>query len=145
MNWIRALAAAGLSVLLPGAGHALLRDWTRAALFAAMFVATVVMLLPVQELWASADGAITDVPATVADGVAIVEAETSALAQFTVMFLVLFAAVDAGLRGLGIADGPANDDDAPACPSCGKPLDDDLTFCHWCTTRIEREDEPAST
>jgi endogenous inhibitor of DNA gyrase (YacG/DUF329 family) len=23
-----------------------------------------------------------------------------------------------------------------SCPECGRPLDDDLTFCHWCSTRL---------
>jgi len=23
------------------------------------------------------------------------------------------------------------------CPNCGKELDPELTFCHWCTTEIE--------
>lgn len=138
MNWIRALAAAGLSVLLPGAGHALLRDWARAALFGAMFVATLALLFPVDAVWsAAADGAVGDVPG-------IVDAETSTLAQFTFSFLVLFAAVDAGLRGLGLTDGPSGTGDEPACPHCGKPLDDDLTFCHWCTTRLDPEEEPAN-
>ncbi|MFD1643627.1 zinc ribbon domain-containing protein [Halohasta litorea] len=25
----------------------------------------------------------------------------------------------------------------PPCPNCGKELDPELTFCHWCTTEIE--------
>jgi uncharacterized paraquat-inducible protein A len=25
----------------------------------------------------------------------------------------------------------------PPCPNCGKELDTELTFCHWCTTEIE--------
>jgi predicted amidophosphoribosyltransferase len=23
------------------------------------------------------------------------------------------------------------------CPNCGKELDEDIDFCHWCTTQLE--------
>ncbi|MFU8868916.1 zinc ribbon domain-containing protein [Natronococcus sp.] len=40
----------------------------------------------------------------------------------------------------------ADEDDAPACPHCGKDLDPDLEFCHWCTTPLEAgEDGEEST
>jgi hypothetical protein len=37
---------------------------------------------------------------------------------------------------------------ARSCPECGRPLDDDLEFCHWCSTRlVETPDgvEPAES
>jgi predicted amidophosphoribosyltransferase len=27
--------------------------------------------------------------------------------------------------------------DGQHCPSCGKELDEDLDFCHWCTQRLD--------
>lgn len=27
------------------------------------------------------------------------------------------------------------------CPNCGKELDPDIEFCHWCTTELETLDE----
>jgi hypothetical protein len=27
------------------------------------------------------------------------------------------------------------------CPHCGKEVDPDLDFCHWCTERITREND----
>lgn len=141
MNWMRALVAAGLSLLLPGAGHVLVRAWGRALIFFSLFLASIALLFPVEALWnAAADGAVTDVPG-------IVDAETSIIAQFTVWFLVLFAAIDAGFHALGLAQGPSGDGDGPSCPQCGKPLDDDLSFCHWCTTRLDvsEDEEPVSS
>ena len=141
MRWMRALAAAGLSLLLPGAGHALVRAWGRALIFFSLFLASMALLFPVEELWsAAADGAVTDVPG-------IVDAETSIIAQFTVWFLVLFAAIDAGFHALGLAQGPGGSEDGPSCPQCGEPLDDELSFCHWCTTRLDvaEDEEPVSS
>ncbi|WIV68708.1 DUF7575 domain-containing protein [Natrialbaceae archaeon AArc-T1-2] len=141
MTWIRALAAAGLSVFLPGAGHALLRDWIRALLFAGLFVSSVVIFFPIAEL--SAAG-------STADAMAVVEAETSTVNQLFVTFIVLFAAVDAALRAVNVPPGTGGDTDGTSCPSCGKELDEDLEFCHWCTTRLgggdenETEEKPAS-
>ncbi|MFC6795806.1 zinc ribbon domain-containing protein [Halobaculum halobium] len=44
-------------------------------------------------------------------------------------------------RGAGAAAGGAStDDEAPACPNCGKELDADLDFCPWCTTRLDWAD-----
>ena len=135
MTWIRALAAAGLSIILPGAGHALLRDWARAAIFAGLFISASVIFLPHDQLLtAASNGAYGEFPA-------ILEAETSILEQFTLSFLALFAAIDAGFQALGLTQGPTTDDGAASCPHCGKGLDEDLTFCHWCTTPLQSEDD----
>jgi hypothetical protein len=33
---------------------------------------------------------------------------------------------------------------AATCPSCGKDVDPDLDFCHWCTERIAAEPDADS-
>lgn len=148
MSWIRALAAAGLSLLFPGAGHVIVRDWGRALLFSSLFVLSLVLLLPVEQLWVVANegsvgsvGAMTEMQA---EAVAITEEETGMVEQFTLSFLALFAAIHASVQALGLTDAPGSGDDVPACPHCGKPLDEDLTFCHWCTTRLDGDDEGVS-
>lgn len=135
--WIRAIAAAGLSLLFPGAGHVLLRDWVRALLFAGLFTTAVALLLPVDPL--AAAGSIGDVRT-----ILLAEPRTT---QFVLGFMLVFAAADAGFRALGFPPGSRSaTTDGPACPSCGRELDTDLEFCHWCTTRIEWEEpEPANT
>lgn len=139
MTWIRALVAAGLSIFLPGAGHALIRDWGRAIVFAGLFVTATVIFLPGDAWTAVSTGSYADVPG-------ILETEMTVLAQFTLAFLVLFAAIDAGLQALGLTQRPSQETNEPSCPNCGKTLDVDLEFCHWCTARLDStdpaEDEP---
>lgn len=139
MTWLRALAAAGLSVLLPGAGHVLIRDWMRALAFGGVFVAALAIFLPPTEQIAAVG--------SVSDGMTLVTEETDTISQFVLSFIVLFAAIDATFRAMGFPpnSNAGEDTDGPSCPQCGKPLDEDLTFCHWCTTRlepIEDEEEP---
>lgn len=44
-------------------------------------------------------------------------------------------------RSAGAAGaGASTDEEAPACPNCGKELDADLDFCPWCTTRLDWAD-----
>ena len=31
--------------------------------------------------------------------------------------------------------------DGTQCPSCGRDVDPDLEFCHWCTTKLNGEPE----
>jgi hypothetical protein len=28
------------------------------------------------------------------------------------------------------------------CPACGEPLDESLDFCHWCTYRLDEQEQP---
>ena len=130
MTWLRALAAAGLSVFLPGAGHALLRDWLRALLFAGLFVSALYVFLPTQQL--SAAGSMTA-------AMNVATSELSRLDRFVLSFIIMFAAIDAGFRAMGFPPDASNDGDGPACPHCGRGLDEDLEFCHWCTEPLEAD------
>jgi hypothetical protein len=131
MTWLRAIAAAVLSVLLPGSGHVLIRDWMRALAFGGIFVTAVVLFFPSAEQLAAAE--------SMSGMMTIVSEETDTLSQFVISFIILFAAIDATFRSMGFPPGSnaGNEEDGPSCPQCGKPLDEDLTFCHWCTTRLE--------
>ena len=135
MTWLRAILAAGLSVILPGAGHVLSRDWLRAVAFAGLFLAASAVLLPIEQLAAaepaSYDEAITQATA-LADGV-------DPMAQFFLSFIALFATIDAAFRALGYPSGGDETADGTTCPECGKDVDPDLEFCHWCTTRLESD------
>lgn len=131
MTWIRALAAAGLSLVLPGAGHALLRDWIRAVFFAGLFVMTVAFFVPVADLAAAE---------STSEAMAVLEEEHWAV-QASLSFVFLLAAVDAGFRAMGLAPGDQHADSGPTCPHCGRELDEELEFCHWCTTRLPTEEE----
>lgn len=130
MTVIRALVAAGLSVVFPGAGHALLRDWVRALLFAGLFISALAITLPLGEVMAAS---------SISDLTALISQDVSQIDRFVLSFVILFAAVDAGLRGANFPPGSNPDTDGPSCPHCGRELDADIDFCHWCTTRIEFE------
>ncbi|MFD1565703.1 zinc ribbon domain-containing protein [Haloarchaeobius amylolyticus] len=133
MTWLRAILAAGLSVIMPGAGHVLSRDWLRAAVFAGLFLAASAFLLPIEQLAAaeptSYDEAITQATA-MAENI-------DPMAQFFLSFIALFATIDAAFRALGYSSGSTADE--ATCPECGKDVDEDLAFCHWCTTRLESD------
>lgn len=132
MTLIRALVAVGLSVIFPGAGHVLLRDWIRALLFAGIFVSAIAFVFPVEAVMAA--GSTGDVSAAIAQ-------DLSQMDRFILSFVVLFTAVDAGLRGANFAPGSATESDGPSCPQCGRELDRELDFCHWCTTRLPSDRE----
>lgn len=131
MSLLRVLFATGLSLLYPGAGHALLRDWARALMFAGVFTFTTVVMLPVEEVTAAR---------SVPDLFAVVTGEPW-LVQFVLSFLFLFAAIDAGYRSLGLPPRSNGDAETLACPNCGRELDEELEFCHWCTIRLEWPEE----
>ncbi|ELY59574.1 zinc ribbon domain-containing protein [Natronolimnohabitans innermongolicus] len=138
MTWLRAIFAAGLSVFLPGAGHLVLREWLRALLFGSLYFATVWLFFPIEEM--AAAGSTSEMMDLAAD--------VDMLSQLTLIFVTLIAALDATFRALGYPPESTDDGDAgPSCPHCGKELDEDLEFCHWCTTRLEPEtgDENADT
>lgn len=121
--------AVGLSFVLPGAGHAYIRDWIRAVLFAALFLTMISVILPLQDLSAVS---------SFSEGVSVVNAETSQTDQFVISFIMLFAAIDAGFRAFGYPAAKATPSDSTNCPHCGRELDEDLEFCHWCTRRLDR-------
>ncbi|MFP8955723.1 zinc ribbon domain-containing protein [Natrialbaceae archaeon A-CW3] len=136
MTLVRALVAASLSLVFPGIGHAVLRDWIRALFFAGLFVTAVAISFSTTQL-----SAMTSFDATWT----ILTDETSSVDRFLLAFLALFTATDALFRGLG-AVGGSGDHDGPTCPHCNRPLDEELEFCHWCTARLEppAEDESVS-
>ena len=131
MTWLRALAAAGLSMVLPGAGHALIRDWIRALLFAGIAISAMALLLPFETL---ADAG------SVGEATDIFVGETDLVHRLLLTGIVFWAALDATFRATAGA-GKGNATDAPSCPHCGRDLDEELEFCHWCTMPLESESE----
>ncbi|MFC6717135.1 zinc ribbon domain-containing protein [Natrialbaceae archaeon GCM10025810] len=144
MNWLRALFAAGLSFLLPGAGHAVIGDWFRAISFAGLYVLSIYVFVSTEHLEAAEAAIETMDPATVLAAMETIGREMGGTGQFALTFVPLLAAVDVTFRALGFPPGSGGattgeSDGGSDCPHCGKPLDEDLEFCHWCTTRLEPE------
>jgi hypothetical protein len=131
-SWARTAVAVLGAFLFPGLGHLFLREWVRGLLWAAgMTTAAAVLLEPPPESMGALEGALT------------VVREAPPEVSAALFALVVLNAVDAALLSRrdapGGADGPT--DGAGSCPSCGKDLDEDLDFCPWCTTPLDRESD----
>lgn len=132
---------AGLfGTLATGFGHLYLRRWLRGAGWIALAFVVTMVFVPEQTMESMATGE------TLSDQTALyptmIVQVTGALDAF---FLARSASDDSGSS---ITDVPLVGDDASAdaspatdaatvaCPNCGKEVDAELEFCHWCTTEF---------
>lgn len=130
--------AAVLALVSPGLGHVYLREWFRALLWFGLVVSTTSLLVPESALSATVPSAMT-VDAVVDAFVAASEAVRfrTQLALFGITTLSMADAYWMATAG----NRRAAADAGTVCPSCGKELDDDLSFCHWCTTELPEAPE----
>jgi hypothetical protein len=116
----RPVVAACLSLLVVGLGHAYLRRWWRGLGWAALTVGTASVWLQRGTLTAATTGETLDplalVPVLAVGGMAAADAYVLARADGSI-------SVDVG-------------DTIEKCPHCGKVVDPDLDFCHWCTSDL---------
>lgn len=127
MSRVRRWLAVGLSVLQPGLGHAYLREWLRAVTWFLLWVTAILVVAPLPD-----NPGPTDV-ARYVTGSSAIDA-LSPVATVTLMAVVAVTAMDAYRHA---ATTGRSDPDEPTCPSCGKEVDTDLDFCHWCSTDFE--------
>lgn len=126
--------------VLPGLGHVYLREWTRAVLWFLTVLLAATLVLP--------EAAFET--ASLTDPVALLEAYDAAVAELSPLGLSVLAlavacnVLDAYSAGRRLATQRARDDgELPAqCPHCGRELDEDLDFCHWCTARLDDAAQP---
>ena len=120
--WLAAL----LAVLATGLGHLYLRRWRRALGWIVALVAVSVLFVDPGTADALLAGNAVDplavAPIAVVGGFSVVDAYLLASARNALVQRQ--AAIEAG--------------QLTHCPNCGKELDDDLEFCHWCSTDLER-------
>ncbi|RDI72495.1 DUF7575 domain-containing protein [Halopelagius longus] len=118
--WLAAL----LGALATGLGHVYLRRWRRAFGWVAVLFAVSVLFVDQAALSALAAGDAVDVaeltPLLIAGGLSIADAYLLARIQ------------NAAVRLTVTPDGRLN-----SCPNCGKELDSELDFCHWCTAELD--------
>jgi len=118
-----------LAALGTGFGHLYLRRWWRAIGWVVVAVGAVVLLVPEAALEAFATGgqlAPLDIaPLVIVSAVSALDAYQLAVLN---NYLVRMYEHNAGT--------------VQSCPECGRPLDDELEFCHWCSARLP---ETAST
>ena len=107
-----------LAALGTGFGHLYLRRWTRAVGWVILAVGTTVLFVPETAVEAFATGS---------------GAEWGTLLDLAPLMLVSAASA---LNAYLIHAREHTGGTTRSCPECGRPLDDDLTFCHWCSTRL---------
>ncbi len=130
--------AAAFAFLYPGLGHIYLRAWLRALVWFALAMATAWLVIP------------ADTFATLEqNGLDGILTASESLPLSTVAPLLVVRAlniVDAYLTGARQrTPGPGDEAEGTPCPQCGKPLDDDLSFCPWCTTEFEEPESEEET
>jgi len=118
----RPLGAAALGAVVPGLGHVYARARIRGLLW---------MTLVLTSLWVLGVDGFSTV------SLAEVYSDSPGLLALTAavwLMSVVDAYVTAGRANRRVRAGPR-------CPNCGKELDSDLKFCHWCTTSLSETDE----
>lgn len=131
--WLAAL----LAFLYPGLGHLYLREWARSLMWFVLGVGTVALALPQDAI---AEASITD-PGSLVSASETMAAQASTVGLLVVVTVFAFSIADAYTiaRGARIRRARrASDEATQACPVCGRELDEELDFCHWCTTEFER-------
>ncbi len=128
----RPILAALLTFIQPGLGHLYLREWIRAAIWAGMWLATLVVVT-------TATGgtlALVDVLIAVLGPVVTVDRfpVEAVVAVMTVTTIAMF-----DVYWLAIRNNRRLRKHVARCPNCGKDLDPSLDFCHWCTVPLDGE------
>jgi len=112
-----------LATLGTGFRHLYLRRWWRAIGWVVVAVGAVVLLVPEAALEAFATGGqlapLNIAPLLIVSAVSALDAYQLAVLN---NYLVRIHEHNAGT--------------VRTCPACGRPLDDELEFCHWCSTRL---------
>lgn len=132
----RPFVAALLGMLVTGLGHVYLRRWLRAVGWFALAFAVSVAFVP--------ETAATDVlagepvdPLSLLPGAIV--GVGSAIDAFVLARREVSAESSEATVTSESADGAQaeqTEDGKVDCPACGKPVDPDLGFCHWCTTEF---------
>ena len=128
--WLAAL----LAFIYPGLGHVYLREWLRALLWFGLVVSTTTLLIDQSVMAPLTDGVSLEALLAVSRNIPLEES------------LVLFVITAVSMADAFYMATRENVEtevvEGTKCPHCGKELEDDLEFCHWCTTKL---DGPAQT
>jgi hypothetical protein len=124
--------AAALAFLSPGLGHLYLREWLRAVLWFGMLMLATSLLVP--EVATPAATAMS-LEAIWTASIEMTRA-LSLEAQLALLAITLLSVVDAYRIATEI-NAAAAIEEGQQCPHCGRELDADIDFCHWCTVALE--------
>ncbi|SFL56571.1 hypothetical protein SAMN04487950_4240 [Halogranum rubrum] len=143
----RTWLAVALAIPVVGLGHLYLRRWMRAAGWLLLVIGSS-MFVPAEELDAlnagweamlSGSGSAAGVPAP--DFVALAPIIVVGFLSIVDAYLVARnqnAEYRAQQAALAAGEDPSAEIE---CPVCGRPVDPELDFCHWCTTKLEWPDQ----
>ena len=131
----RAWLAVVLSFLVPGIGHLYLREWIRSVFWFLTVVLAGNLLIPPSAVSSEFSlQAITDM-----FDAAPLEAKV-ALVGLT--FLCMADAYWVAKREQPLRQART---DGQTCPNCGKDVDEDLDFCHWCSADLSGPEDDDET
>lgn len=122
--------AAILAFLSPGLGHIYLREWVRAVLWFGLLMLAVSILAPETTApAASTPEAIWTASMEMAEAL-------SWDARAALLGVVLLSVFDAYRIATEI-NAAAAIEEGQQCPYCGRELDEEIDFCHWCTAELD--------
>lgn len=119
--------AAVLAFIVPGMGHLYVYMWGRALLWFALYFVSTQFLLP--------DGAIPD--SLSLDAMTTAASNAPLAVSLLILTITALNVVDAYLATKHVNQRITGPAPTASCPHCGKDLDEDLEFCHWCTTQLD--------
>jgi hypothetical protein len=126
----RPLLAAALALVSPGLGHLYLREWVRALLWFSLVMLGVSILAPEPTTPATMD------PEAIWTASLEMSRALSWQATSALLAISLLSVVDAYRIATEI-NAAAAIEEGQQCPYCGRELDEDIDFCHWCTAELE--------
>ncbi len=130
--WLAAL----LAFIYPGLGHVYLREWLRALLWFGLVFSATTLLITDSLMAPLSDGVSLEALLTVSQNIPME-------ASVVLFVITAFSMADAFYMATrGNAEAETEVVEGSKCPHCGKELEDDLDFCHWCTTKLDRSAEP---
>jgi hypothetical protein len=118
--------AAALAFVYPGLGHVYLREWLRALVWFGLVVTSSTLLVPESA-----------VPGGFSVNAFVEAARAIPIeAGIALLSITLFSMIDAYWMAKRTNDAAAVEA-GTTCPHCGKDVDEDIDFCHWCTEPLE--------
>lgn len=121
---------------IAGAGHAYLRQWRRALAWFSFVLGVAILLVSM-----------------FVDPQTTSPSEMPLIVTGPVLILLVLSALDAyriaRKQGSTTGDETAAAGEAGAeaetmtCPNCGREVDPELDFCHWCTERLPKNSQPS--
>ncbi|WP_158057845.1 zinc ribbon domain-containing protein [Halorussus halophilus] len=131
--WLGAI----LAFFLPGLGHVYLREWLRSLMWFGFVLSAVVLFVPIPD---SAMAAAETGGVQAAWDAAMQTSQNLPMeAMLPILVVRVFSAIDAYWLAL---QGQTEEQEGERCPACGKPVDEELDFCQWCTTPLAEHENP---